>query len=309
MGKVVVKRFFLMVPVVLAVTFIIFLLSFISAGDAARALAEKKYEHPTVEQVEAVRHEEGLDQPVLIQYGRWLKNALHGDFGKSYSTRKPAFEELKRYFPQTLKLAVTSFVLLLVVCIPLGILSAIYEDRLPDKCICVLSSLSVSMPSFWIGLMLLYIFGVKLKVISVIGGDAGGIPILAAFAMDISFFGIMTRLIRTNMIHVLKQDYIRASKAKGLSPVNVILRHGMKNILIPILTRLVSIVIGFFCGSAVIESIFSIQGIGNLALKSVISKDTPVLQCFIFILSVGIVILNFIVDIAYSAIDRRIQLK
>ena len=150
---------------------------------------------------------------------------------------------------------------------------------------------------------------VGIKVISVIGGDAGGIPILAAFAMDISFFGIMTRLIRTNMIQVLKQDYIRASRAKGLSSVNVILRHGLKNILIPVLTRLVSIVIGFFCGSAVIESIFSIQGIGNLALKSVISKDTPVLQCFIFILAVGIVVLNFLVDIAYSAIDRRIQLK
>ena len=299
MGKVIAKRFIFMIPVVLAVTFIIFMLSFISAGDAARVLAEKKYEHPSPEQVEEVRHEEGLDQPVLVQYGKWLDQALHGDFGKSYSTRKPAFEELKRYFPQTFKLAVTSFLLLMIVSVPLGILSAIYENRVLDKVIRILSSLSVSMPSFWIGLMLLYIFGVKLKVISVIGGDA----------MDISFFGIMTRLIRTNMIQVLKQDYIRASRAKGLSSVNVILRHGLKNILIPVLTRLVSIVIGFFCGSAVIESIFSIQGIGNLALKSVISKDTPVLQCFIFILAVGIVVLNFLVDIAYSAIDRRIQLK
>ena len=277
MGKVIAKRFIFMIPVVLAVTFIIFMLSFISAGDAARVLAEKKYEHPSPEQVEEVRHEEGLDQPVLVQYGKWLDQALHGDFGKSYSTRKPAFEELKRYFPQTFKLAVTSFLLLMIVSVPLGILSAIYENRVLDKVIRILSSLSVSMPSFWIGLMLLYIFGVKLKVISVIGGDAGGIPILAAFAMDISFFGIMTRLIRTNMIQVLKQDYIRASRAKGLS--------------------------------SVIESIFSIQGIGNLALKSVISKDTPVLQCFIFILAVGIVVLNFLVDIAYSAIDRRIQLK
>ena len=293
MGKVIAKRFIFMIPVVLAVTFIIFMLSFISAGAAARVLAEKKYEHQSQEKVEEVRLEEGLDQPVLVQYGKWLDQALHGDFGKSYSTRKPAFEELKRYFPQTFKLAVTSFLLLMIVSVPLGILS----------------SLSVSMPSFWIGLMLLYIFGVKLKVISVIGGDAGGIPILAAFAMDISFFGIMTRLIRTNMIQVLKQDYIRASRAKGLSSVNVILRHGLKNILIPVRSRLVSIVIGFFCGSAVIESIFSIQGIGNLALKSVISKDTPVLQCFIFILAVGIVVLNFLVDIAYSAIDRRIQLK
>ena len=257
--------------------------------------------------LEEVRHEEGLDQPVLVQYGKWLDQALHGDFGKSYSTRKPAFEELKRYFPQTFKLAVTSFLLLMIVSVPLGILSAIYENRVLDKVIRILSSLSVSMPSFWIGLMLLYIFGVKLKVISVIGGDARSI--LAAFAMDISFFGIMTRLIRTNMIQVLKQDYIRASRAKGLSSVNVILRHGLKNILIPVLTRLVSSVIGFFCRSAVIESIFSIQGIGNLALKSVISKDTPVLQCFIFILAVGIVVLNFLVDIAYSAIDRRIQLK
>lgn len=221
MGKVIAKRFIFMIPVVLAVTFIIFMLSFISAGDAARVLAEKKYEHPSPEQVEEVRHEEGLDQPVLVQYGKWLDQALHGDFGKSYSTRKPAFEELKRYFPQTFKLAVTSFLLLMIVSIPLGILSAIYENRVLDKVIRILSSLSVSMPSFWIGLMLLYIFGVKLKVISVIGGDAGGIPILAAFAMDISFFGIMTRLIRTNMIQVLKQDYIRASRAKGLSSVNV----------------------------------------------------------------------------------------
>ena len=109
MGKVIAKRFIFMIPVVLAVTFIIFMLSFISAGDAARALAEKKYEHPSPEQIEEVRHEEGLDQPVLVQYGKWLEQALHGDFGKSYSTRKPAFEELKRYFPQTFKLAVTSF--------------------------------------------------------------------------------------------------------------------------------------------------------------------------------------------------------
>lgn len=309
MGKVVIKRCIFMIPVVLAVTFIIFMLSFISAGDAARVLAEQKYEHPTVEQIEEVRHEEGLDQPVLVQYGKWLQKALQGDFGKSYNTRRPALEELKKYFPQTLKLAVTSFVLLMAVSVPLGILSAIYENSVLDKLIRLLSSLSVSMPSFWIGMLLLFVFGVKFKVISVIGGDAGGIPILAAIAMDISFFGIMTRLIRTNMIHVLKQDYIRASKAKGLSNIQVILHHGVKNIMIPVLTRLVSIVIGFFCGSAVIENIFSIQGIGNLALKSVVTKDTPVLQCFIFILAIGIVVLNFVIDIVYSAIDRRIQLK
>ena len=141
MGKVIAKRFAFMILVVLSVTFIIFILSFISAGDAARVLAEKKYEHPSPKQVEEVRHEEGLDQPVLAQYGKWLNQALHGDFGKSYSTRKPAFEELKKYFPQTFKLAVTSFLLLLIVSVPLGILSAIYENRFLDKVIRILSSL------------------------------------------------------------------------------------------------------------------------------------------------------------------------
>ena len=110
-------------------------MSFISAGDAARVLAEKKYEYPSPEQIEEVRHEEGLDQPMLVQYGKWLNQALHGDFGKSYSTRKPAFEELKRYFPQTFKLAITSFLLLMIVSVPLGILSAIYENRVLDKVI------------------------------------------------------------------------------------------------------------------------------------------------------------------------------
>ena len=307
--KQILRRILQIAIVLIGISFVTFLLTYLSPGDPVRNMFSATGVMPTEELVQQTRDEMGLNDPFFTQYFRWLFNCLHGDFGKSYSTRKPAFEELKRYFPQTFKLAVTSFLLLMIVSVPLGILSAIYENRVLDKVIRILSSLSVSMPSFWIGLMLLYIFGVKLKVISVIGGDAGGIPILAAFAMDISFFGIMTRLIRTNMIQVLKQDYIRASRAKGLSSVNVILRHGLKNILIPVLTRLVSIVIGFFCGSAVIESIFSIQGIGNLALKSVISKDTPVLQCFIFILAVGIVVLNFLVDIAYSAIDRRIQLK
>ena len=152
-------------------TALIFMLSFISAGDAARVLAEKKYEHPSPEQVEEVRHEEGLDQPVLVQYGKWLDQALHGDFGKSYSTRKPAFEELKRYFPQTFKLAVTSFLLLMIVSVPLGILSAIYENRVLDKVIRILSSLSVSMPSFWIGLMKISFEAGIIPTASIIGGS------------------------------------------------------------------------------------------------------------------------------------------
>lgn len=309
MSRFIVKRVIYMIPVILVVTLVIFILSYLSAGDAARILAEKKYEHPTPVQIEEVRHEEGLDQPIMVQYGRWLSKAVRGDFGKSYATGEPAIYELKRCFPNTAKLAISAIIILVLVSFPLGALAALFEDRLIDKIIRVFCSLTVAMPSFWLALMMLYFFGVKLGMINVIGGSSGTVPILAPIAMDIGFFGIMIRLIRVNMIQVYKKDFIRASLAKGLPMYNVILKHGAKNIMIPVITRMISIIIGTFCGSAVIESIFSIDGIGNLALDAVLCKNTPVLQCFIFILAISVVVINLIVDIIYSLIDRRIQLK
>ncbi len=297
-----------MIPVVLLVTFAVFILSYMAAGDAARMIAETRFEHPSLEQVEFVRHEEGLDRPLLIQYGSWLYKVLHGDFGNSYMTRKPAINELMRRFPATAKLAVTAIILLVTISIPLGVLSAVFEGSVFDHVIQGISFFSVSMPAFWMGLMLLFIFGVKLNVISVIGGSKG-IPIIPALAMDATSFGILIRLVRTNMLQVLNQDYIRAEQAKGMGAASIILKHGMKNISIPVMTRLVSLIIGLFCGSAIVESIFSIQGIGNMALEAVITKDAPVLECFILILAVAVVLINLLVDILYSLIDRRIQLK
>ncbi len=297
-----------MIPVIIAVTFAIFTLSFMAAGDAARILAEQKYEHPSPQQVEEIRHEQGLDRPIPVQYADWLQKVLHGDFGNSYSTGKPAINELKYCFPQTARLAVASLIILVLVSIPLGILSAVKESTILDHIIQGFAFFSVSMPSFWLGLMLLFFFGVKLRVISVIGGSSGGSLILAAIAMDIGNFGVLIRLVRTNVMHVMKQDYIRASMAKGLSSRKVIMKHGLKNSIIPVMTRMVGMIISTFCGSAVIESIFSIQGIGKLALEAVTTKDTPVLQCFILFLSVGVVLINLLVDILYSVIDRRIQL-
>lgn len=308
MGKFILKRLAAMVPVVLVVTLAVFILSFMAAGDAARIMAEKRFEHPTVAQIEMVRHEEGLDRPIMVQYASWLNRVLHGDFGKSYLTNRPALYEIRYRLPDTVKLAVTALVLLIVVSIPLGILSAVFEDSIFDRVVQALAFFSVSMPAFWMGLMLLFFFGVRLHVISVIGGTKG-IPIIPAIALDASAFGVIIRLVRTNMLHVLKQDYIRAERAKGIPGPKIIMKHGLKNASIPVLTRMVSMVIGLFCGSAIIESIFSIQGIGNLALEAVTVKDSPVLQCFILLLTVSVVIVNLLVDILYSVIDRRIQLK
>lgn len=303
------KRLAAMIPVLLAVTFLMFALSSMSAGDPARVIAEKIYGHPTPEQIDLVRHEQGFDRPFTIRYVSWLRNVCRGDFGESYSSGKPAFTELTRHLPETLKLAATSLILLLLVAVPLGILSSLYENRLLDRIIQGLTFVSVSMPNFWIGLMMLYVFGVKLRLISVIGGtSSSGIPIIAAITFDIGYFGILIRLIRTNLTDVLKKDYIRACRAKGLPSHIVILKHALKNSVTPVVTRGASMAINMLCGSALIETIFSINGIGKTALEAVVSKDTPVLQCFILLLAAVVVVVNLLLDILYSVIDRRIQL-
>ena len=303
------KRLLALIPILLAVSMLVFGLSVLSSGDAARVLAEQIYEHPTQTEIEQVRHENGLDQPVYRQYIRWFTNVLHGDFGEYYSTRKPAMKELMSRFPVTLELAVTALVILLAVSIPLGIISAVWEHSWIDKILQVFSFFSVSLPPFWIGLMLLYFFGVKFQWISVIGGSTGGIQILAAITMDIGYFGILIRLMRTNLSDTLKKDYIRACRAKGLPGFWVVLKHGMKNAILPVITQLSTICVSLLCGSAVIESIFSIKGIGEMALEAVYTKDLPLLQCFILVLACFVVIMNLLVDLIYSMVDARIQLK
>ncbi len=308
MLRYIIKRLLALIPIVLVMSLLVFGLSALSAGDAARVLAEKKSEHPTQQQIEEVRHEYGLDQPLYKQYGRWLVKVCHGDFGDSYQTRKPALDEIKQRLPITLKLAATAFLILLVVAIPLGVLSAVYENRWLDKLIQVFSFFSVSMPSFWIGLMLLYFFGVKLKVISVIGGNTGNVPLLAAITLDVGYFGALIRLMRTNLSDVLKKGYIRAARAKGIPGYWIIIKHGMKNAILPVITQMSNMCVSLLCGSAIIESIYSIQGIGNLSLQAVYSQDMPVLQCFILLITCFVVVMNLLIDILYSVIDARIQL-
>ncbi|MCH1983422.1 ABC transporter permease [Ruminococcus sp. OA3] len=307
MLKYVVKRLLILLPIVLVMSILVFGLSTLSSGDAARVLAEQIYGHPTQTEIEQVRHENGLDQPICRQYIRWLGNVLHGDFGISYQTQKSAAEELTKRFPATLKLAVTAFLLLLLAAIPLGIISAVWEHSWIDKLLQVFSFFSVSMPSFWLGLMLLYLFGVKLKLIPIIGGT--DVPILAAVTLDIGYFGVVIRLMRTNLSDVLKKDYIRACRAKGLSGFKIVMKHGLKNAILPVITQMSSMCVSLLCGSAVIESIYSIQGIGKLALEAVYTKDLPVLQCFILVITCFVVVLNLLIDILYSAIDARIQLE
>lgn len=301
-------RLILLIPVILGITVITFVLSSFSAGDPAFILAEKLYNHPTVEQVEQVRHEAGLDKPLYVQYGTWLNKVVHGDFGNSIDTNKPAIEELIDHCVPTLRLGITGLVLLIAVSFPLAVFSVVFENRFFDKMVKLFSYVSASMPSFWLGLLCLYIFGVKLGVISVIGGNTAGIPLIAAFVFDFRFFGILIRLIRANLIEVLNMDFIRACKAKGLSMVRILFIHGLKNSIIPVITRSSSIIVHLVTGSAIVETIFSIKGVGYLALRAMLMKDMPVIQCYIIVVSLLVIIINLIIDISYPILDKRIRL-
>lgn len=301
-------RIVMVIPVLLGVTLITFLLSSFSAGDAAHILAEKLYNHPTLEQIELVRHEAGLDLPLHEQYATWLARVATGDFGNSLYTDKPALHMLISHITPTFKLGITGLFLLVGISFPLALFSVVYENRLFDKLVKVFSYLSVSMPSFWLGLLFLYIFGVQLGIISVIGGDAKGIPFIAAFVLAFRYFGVLIRLIRANLIEVLNLDFIRACRAKGLSTVRILFAHGLKNALIPVVTRSSSIAVHLIIGSAIIETIFSIKGIGFLALQAMLTKDMPVLQCYIIVVSCLVIFVNLAIDISYTMLDKRIKL-
>ena len=303
------KRLILVIPVILGITVITFVLTSFSAGDTARILAEKVYNHPTVDQIEEIRHEEGLDLPLHIQYGRWLKKVIKGDFGNSIDSGEPAIEELLTHFKPTLKLGLIGLVLLVLISVPLGVFSVVFENRLIDKIIKLFSYISVSMPSFWLGLLCLYVFGVKLGIISVIGADTEGSPIIAAFVLDFGFFGILLRLIRANLIEVMNKDFIRACRAKGLGTTRILFVHGLKNAIIPVITRSSSIILHLVTGSAIIETIFSIKGVGYLALNAISLKDLPVIQCYIIVVSFLVIVINLAIDISYSVLDKRIKLQ
>lgn len=302
------KRLLMLIPILLLISVLTFMLSSVSAGDAARALAEQKYRRPSLEQIELVRTEYGLSQPLPKQYVRWLSNVLRGDFGESYQSHKPVLEELISRLPITFRISILSMGILLLISVPIGIFSALYPDSWIDMVGRGFSFISVAMPSFWLGLILLYIFGARLKLITVIGGGSNKFPFMPALTMAFPFIGVVIRLMRTSLIKTLHKGYIRACRAKGLNENKIIMKHALKNAILPVLTKLGTILGGTLCGASIIESIFSIPGLGKYILVEVTSKDLPVVQGYVLFMAILVVSINLIVDILYSVIDPRIKL-
>jgi len=308
MLKYVLKRFLLVFVVVLGVTVVTFSAMHFAPGDPAEMIAVARYgEDLTQGEIEWVRATEGLDAPVYIQYLRWLEHVLHLDLGKSQITYEDVLEEILTRFPATLVLAISSLILSLLIALPTGIISAIRKNTIVDNACMTGALLGVSMPNFWLGLLLIWLFSLSLGLLPSFG--YGGIKhlILPTITLGTSMAAITTRLTRSSMLDVLNQDYIVMAKAKGLDARTILLKHALKNAILPVIT-FVGLQLGFLLGGAVIvETIFAWPGIGKLLVDSIYARDFALVQGCVLFIAVIFALSNLAVDIIYAYLDPRIR--
>jgi len=308
MKRYVAKRIAQAIPTLLGVSFISFLLLHLFPGDPAEIiLTIISGSEPSYAEIQRFRREMGFDKPLLVQYIHWLSNALRGNFGVSWTEGKPVMEIIMQRFPASAELFFTTFAISLAFATLLGILSAMYRDRAADHFCRIFSLLGISIPSFWLGLILIWIFSVKLHLLPAFG--YGGIEhlILPVVTWSFSFMAIKTRFVRSCLLEALSQDYVVTARAKGLRERVVVLRHALRNALIPIVTYFSLSIHHLIIGSIMVEVVFSWPGLGSLLVESVFKRDFPVVQALVFLSGVTFIVVNLIVDLLYVVIDPRIR--
>ena len=298
------KRLLQTIFVLLGISLITFVLLQVVPGDPVALMLEKRADPETIAKV---RKELGLDLPYYVQYLNFIKGAIHLDFGTSYFTKEVVTDALFRCFKVTVKLACMSFIFASVIGIPCGIFAAVKRGKGIDTVVMVLSIVGVSAPAFWVAIILQILFGLKLNVLPISGFDTPASYILPSLALGARYAGNIARLTRTSMLEVLGQDYIRTAKAKGATRWAVIMKHALKNAMIPIVT-LVGTDFGYMLtGSMLIEKVFSIPGIGKLAVDAMSNRDLPLLEGTVMYIAFVFVIVNLIVDVSYAFLDPRIR--
>ena len=308
MGKFVLRRLAQMLPVLLAVSLLAFALNCMGSGDTASLILRERGIEPTAEAVSQVRRELGLDRPLAVQYFSWLARAARFDFGRSFASELPVIEVIGEHFPATFVLALAATVFSLLLAVPLAVLAARFQDGWPDRAARALSVAGVTMPSFWLALMLLSLFAVRLGWVPVISGTRLKNIALPAVTIGFSYGCTYLGVLRQNLIEACAHPYMTAARARGLSRTGALLRHGLRNSLLPCVT-LVGYNFGkLLSGHFAVETIFSWNGIGKFAVDSIQSKDLPVIQGYIVCVAAAYIVVNLLVDMLYFAIDPKLRL-
>ncbi|MGA5690494.1 nickel ABC transporter permease [Cytobacillus pseudoceanisediminis] len=300
------RRLVQIVPVLLGVTLMVFLIMQMVPGDPAVLVAG---EGATDEQVEAIRQDLGLDQPLAVQYLSYVGDVVKGDFGESIRTSRPVLDEILVRLPITLELAFWSIVITIVLGVLIGIIAATKQNSFTDVGLMMVALLGVSLPNFWLGLMLIIYFSVGLQWFPVAGWGTFSHVILPAITLGTGGAAIVARMTRASMLEVIRQDYIRTAKAKGVRQRLIIYKHALKNALIPVIT-VVGLQFGALLGGTVLtESVFAINGVGRLIIDAIRMRDLPLVQGSILFVSVLFVIVNLLVDLSYRFLNKRVELN
>ena len=303
------RRLLLLVPVWFGISIVAFALANLTPGDPARIMMQRRLERqPTAEEVAQARDELGMDRPVVLRYVDWVGDALRGDFGISYRTGEPVAEALLARFPFTLQIAVGGILIALLIGLPIGILAAVWRNSPVDHLSRVLSLLTASMPSYWVAYLLILLFAVKLHMLPVAGRGTWQHLVLPCLTLGLASTASLMRLTRSEMLEVLGQDFIVTGRAKGLHERSVIVRHALRNAMIPVLTVAGLRFAGLLGGAVIVETIFSWPGIGKYVLDSIYDRDYPVIQGFVVFMGTVFVLINLAVDISYGLLDPRIRL-
>jgi peptide/nickel transport system permease protein len=307
-----IQRLFLTLIVLLGVTFIVFLIIHLVPGDPARVILGVQANE---QNVAALRERLGLNRPFLVQYADWLWNAAHGDFGKSLITGQPVGPQLMQRLPATLQLAIAGLLIGMLIGFPAGIISAIRSGSTTDIVTSVLSQIGVTIPDFWLGIMLVILFSLTLGWLPPSGytppeqdfGDWLAHLILPAVTVGVISGAIQTRFIRSAMLEVMHENYVRSARAKGLGERTVIIRHALRNAMITIVTVIGLQITALLSAVVVVEVVFAWPGLGRLALDAVLDRDYPLLQGAVFIVAAILALVNLGIDLLYFFIDPRIE--
>jgi peptide/nickel transport system permease protein len=293
------------IPVILGVATIVFVLMRILPGDPAKLML---YETgASAEDIDRLREELGLNDPIYVQYGNYLSGIVRGDFGQSFYTKQQVTTMLAAQLASTVELTLASMVISTVVGVTLGVLSAVRQHSWIDSASMVLALVGVSLPSFWLGLMLIFLFSLRLRLLPSVGTGGFEHLVLPAITLGVGGAAIIARLVRSGMLEVLRQEYVVTARAKGLSAYGVTIRHALRNALIPTVTIL-GIQFGYLLGgTVVVETVFSRQGIGRVAVTAITGKDFNVIQGWALFVAAIYIVANLLVDVSYAWLDPRVR--
>lgn len=299
-----VKRILFTVPVLIGVTFIIFTMMYFTPGDPARMILG---DTATEAEVEELREEMGLNDPFLVRYGNYMWDLCHGDMGSSYVTGLPVTEEILARLPITARLAVLSCIFSVLIGVPVGVISAVKQYSALDNITMVMALLGITIPSFWLAMMLVMVFSVNLGWLpasGLYGWKYYILPVVSISAVSIATF---TRMTRSSMLEVIRQDYIRTARAKGQTEQKIITKHALKNALIPIITVIGIQFASGLSGAVVNEQIFAIPGLGKMMVDAIKARNYPVVQGGVLMVALTFSLVNLAVDILYAYVDPRIR--